>query len=110
MPCAVSLSRWRERVWVRVALLPRARSKHHLGDGGLRCAPPTLRATIPAPTTLPTKPTIMLDIVIGIVFIIGGLSGRLAFIGTDSGTLLAIFGAGLVVWGVVKMRRAKGKG
>ena len=49
----------------------------------------------------------MWNIVIGIVFIVGGLSGKLALIGTNSGEALAALGAGLLVWGVVQMVRAK---
>ncbi len=49
----------------------------------------------------------MWNIVIGIVFIVGGLSGKLALIGTDSGPALAIVGAGLLAWGIVQMVRAK---
>lgn len=47
------------------------------------------------------------DIIIGIVFIIGGLSGYLALIGTNSGGLLAVLGVGLVVWGVYKMTKSQ---
>jgi len=43
------------------------------------------------------------NIIIGIVFIIGGLSGQLVLIGTNSGELLAVVGGGLIVWGVIKM-------
>jgi hypothetical protein len=49
----------------------------------------------------------MTSIIIGIVFIIGGLSGKLALIGTNSGGALAAVGAGLVVWGIVKMARTR---
>jgi hypothetical protein len=49
----------------------------------------------------------MWNIVIGLVFIIGGLSGKLALIGTNSGEALAALGAGLLVWGVVQTVRAK---
>jgi hypothetical protein len=48
------------------------------------------------------------NIVVGVVFIIGGLSGKLVLIGTNSGELLAVVGVGLIVWGVIKM--AKGGG
>jgi len=48
------------------------------------------------------------NIVVGVVFIIGGLSGQLVLIGTNSGELLAVVGVGLIVWGVIKM--AKGGG
>lgn len=44
---------------------------------------------------------------IGIVFIVGGLSGKLALIGTNSGVALAAVGAALVGWGVVQLVRAK---
>jgi predicted phage tail protein len=49
----------------------------------------------------------MWNIVIGIVFIVGGLSGKLALIGTNSGEALAALGAGLLIWGVVQLVRAK---
>ena len=50
---------------------------------------------------------IMWNIIIGIVFVIGGLTGKLALIGTNSGLLLAALGAGLIVWGGVQMVRAR---
>jgi hypothetical protein len=34
----------------------------------------------------------MISIILGIIMIIGGLSGKLVFIGTNSGALLALFG------------------
>ena len=49
----------------------------------------------------------MWNIFIGIVFIVGGLSGKLALIGTNSGEALAALGAGLLIWGVVQLVRAK---
>ena len=48
----------------------------------------------------------LINIVIGIVFVIGGLSGGLALRGTGSGPLLALVGAGLLVWGVIRLMRA----
>ena len=45
----------------------------------------------------------ILNIIIGIVFIIGGLSGGLVLKGTQSGGALAVVGAALVVFGVVRM-------
>ena len=52
----------------------------------------------------------MIKIIIGIIFIIGGLSGKLVLIGTNSGVALAGFGAVLVVWGIVRMvRRRQGQ-
>jgi hypothetical protein len=50
----------------------------------------------------------MWNIIIGIVFIIGGLSGKLALIGTNSGGGLALFGGGLIVWGIIQMVKARG--
>jgi hypothetical protein len=47
----------------------------------------------------------MWNILVGIIFIIGGLTGNLALIGTNSGIALAIVGFGLVGWGVYKMMR-----
>jgi hypothetical protein len=47
------------------------------------------------------------NIIVGIVFIIGGLSGKLALIGTSSGPALAAVGAALVGWGIVKIVRAR---
>lgn len=49
------------------------------------------------------------NIIIGIVFIVGGLSGQLVFIGTNSGELLAVVGVGLIIWGVVKMATGGGE-
>lgn len=52
----------------------------------------------------------MIKIIIGLVFIVGGLSGKLVLIGTNSGVALAGFGAVLVVWGAVRLiRRRQGQ-
>ena len=45
----------------------------------------------------------MWNIVIGIVFVVGGLSGQLALRGTNSSTAIAVVGGGLIVWGIVQM-------
>ncbi len=45
----------------------------------------------------------ILNIVIGVVFIVGGLTGKLALIGTHSGPALAVVGAGLIVLGLVRI-------
>ncbi len=45
----------------------------------------------------------VLNIIIGLVFVVGGLSGKLAFRGTQSGGLLAVVGAGLIGLGVYRM-------
>ena len=43
------------------------------------------------------------NIIIGIIMIIGGLSGKLVLIGTESGVALAALGAGLALFGVFRM-------
>lgn len=47
------------------------------------------------------------NILFGIVFIVGGLSGKLALRGTDSGPALAALGAGLLIWGIVQVVRSR---
>lgn len=49
----------------------------------------------------------MWNIIIGLVFIVGGLSGKLALIGTSSGPALAGVGAIMLVWGIVQMVRGR---
>lgn len=49
----------------------------------------------------------MWNIVIGIVFIIGGLTGQLALIGTGSSTAIIVVGAGLVLWGGYQTMRRR---
>lgn len=49
----------------------------------------------------------MWNIIIGIVFIVGGLSGRMALLGTNSGVALAGLGAVLVVLGGYQMSRRR---
>jgi hypothetical protein len=49
----------------------------------------------------------MWNIIIGLVFIAGGLSGQLALRGTDSGPALAALGGVLLIWGIVQV--AKGR-
>jgi hypothetical protein len=49
----------------------------------------------------------MIKIIIGIVFIVGGLSGNLVLIGTNSGVALAGLGAVMVVWGIVNLARRR---
>lgn len=45
----------------------------------------------------------MVKIIIGIVMIVGGLSGKLVLVGTQSGLALAGLGVVLVVWGIARM-------
>ncbi len=49
----------------------------------------------------------MWNIIIGILFIAGGLSGQLALRGTDSGGALAAVGGGLVIWGIVQLVKGR---
>ena len=48
----------------------------------------------------------LINIGIGLVFIIGGLSGGLALRGTGSGQLLALLGAALGAYGIYQLIRA----
>jgi hypothetical protein len=50
----------------------------------------------------------MWNILIGIIFIIGGLSGQMALRGTSSTGGLAVVGVGLVGWGIFQMMGSKG--
>ena len=52
----------------------------------------------------------MVKIIIGIVMVIGGLSGKLVLIGTDSGVALAGLGVVLIIWGIARMVAAKKNG
>lgn len=47
------------------------------------------------------------NIVMGLAAIAGGASGKVVFIGTNSGLLLIAVGVAFVVWGVVQIVRAK---
>lgn len=49
----------------------------------------------------------MWNIIIGIGFIIGGLTGKLALFGTNSPTALAVLGGILLVWGIVQVSRGR---
>lgn len=49
-----------------------------------------------------------ISIIIGIVFIIGGLSGKLVLIGTHSGIGLAVVGGLLIALGVFRMAASRG--
>lgn len=49
----------------------------------------------------------MAKIIIGLVMVAGGLSGKLVLVGTNSGAALAVFGGVLIVWGIVKMVRQR---
>ncbi|MCY3023425.1 MAG: hypothetical protein NTW87_30970 [Planctomycetota bacterium] len=47
----------------------------------------------------------MWNIVIGVIFIIGGLSGRVALLGTRSPGALVVVGVILVLWGLSQVRK-----
>ena len=47
------------------------------------------------------------NILFGIAFIIGGLSGELVLVGTESSGALTLVGAGMLVWGIVQLKRGK---
>jgi hypothetical protein len=49
----------------------------------------------------------MAKIIIGAVMVIGGLSGHLVLIGTDSGKALAVLGGVLIVWGLVRVVQSR---
>lgn len=49
----------------------------------------------------------MLNIIMGLIFLIGGLSGELALRGFNSPELLAAIGAVLIVWGIFQVRRKR---
>jgi hypothetical protein len=46
-------------------------------------------------------------IILGIVFIVGGLSGQLALRGTGSGPALAVVGGVLVLFGIFGIAKSK---
>lgn len=48
----------------------------------------------------------IINIVIGVIFIVGGLSGRLVLIGTNNGPALAILGTVLIVIGGLRIMRS----
>ena len=49
----------------------------------------------------------MFNIIVGLVFVIGGLSGQLALRGFNSPELLAAIGAVMIVWGVTQVVRRR---
>ena len=49
----------------------------------------------------------MTKIILGLIMVIGGLSGKLALIGTQSGPALAVLGAVFIVWGIVRLVRQR---
>jgi len=49
----------------------------------------------------------ILNIIIGIVFIVGGMSGTLVMKGTQSGGALAVLGVFLVIFGIYRMMKTE---
>ena len=49
----------------------------------------------------------MVKIIIGLVMIGGGLSGKLVLVGTNSGVALAAVGAGMLAWGIFNVVKAR---
>ncbi len=49
----------------------------------------------------------MTKIIIGVIMIIGGLSGKLVLIGTQSGTALAVVGVAMVIWGIARIMKSR---
>ena len=45
----------------------------------------------------------MVKIIIGLVMVIGGLSGKLVLVGTNSGVALAVLGVVMIVWGIARI-------
>jgi len=48
----------------------------------------------------------IINVVIGVVFIVGGLSGKLVLIGTNNGPALALLGLVLVVIGGLRIMKS----
>jgi hypothetical protein len=46
----------------------------------------------------------IINIVLGVVMVIGGLSGQLVMRGTESGVALAVIGGALIVFGLFRLR------
>jgi hypothetical protein len=56
----------------------------------------------------PSNKKVMGKIIIGLIMVVGGLSGKLVLIGTNSGAALAVLGGVLIVWGMMKMNNSQG--
>lgn len=52
----------------------------------------------------------LFDIGLGLVFLIGGLTGKLALIGTNSGIALAAVGGAMIAWGGYKAMQGAAAG
>jgi hypothetical protein len=47
----------------------------------------------------------IISIIIGVIFVVGGLSGKLAPRGMQSGRQLAVFGSIFIVIGIIRLAR-----
>ena len=45
------------------------------------------------------------NLILGVIFIIGGLSGKLALLGTNSPEALTAVGVGLLIWGGIQVSK-----
>ena len=45
------------------------------------------------------------NLILGLIFIAGGLSGKLTLLGTNSPEALAAVGVGMVIWGGVQIAK-----
>ena len=52
----------------------------------------------------------MRKIIIGLIMVIGGLSGKLVLVGTQSGIALAVLGGVFIAWGLMKMAGSQSSG
>jgi hypothetical protein len=77
------------------------------GDGARRSQHEIHLTTIQLYELQKQKGRLMWNVIIGLLFVGGGLSGHLTLRGTDSGPALAILGGVLVLWGIVQVVRAR---
>ena len=49
----------------------------------------------------------MVKIIIGLVMVVGGLSGKLVLVGTQSGVALAVLGVVMIVWGIARVAASR---
>jgi hypothetical protein len=53
------------------------------------------------------KEPLMVKIIIGLVMVVGGLSGKLVLVGTNSGVALAVLGGVMIVWGIARVAASR---
>ena len=49
----------------------------------------------------------MVKIIIGLVMVVGGLSGKLVLVGTDSSVALAVLVGVMIVWGIARVAASR---